>query len=185
MLRVFTEKDIKKIQIDEGLVVLNLGKETERILGPTRGGVEITITPEIRDIEFDGRRGKTAEMQVIDGEDATVKVVSLCCSQEDLMYALPNAKLNELKDTITQGDFGVIAKEKYIETIDVITQMLDKTYKILTFNYGLHEGAFSYKAVSKGENEHNLEFIPHYTIDDDSRLFQIKDSATCPITKGD
>ena len=48
MLKVFTENDTKKIQIDEGIVVLNLGKENELILGPTRGGVEMTITPEIR-----------------------------------------------------------------------------------------------------------------------------------------
>ena len=85
MLKVFTENDTKKIQIDEGIVVFNLGKENEKILGPTRGGVEMTITPEIRDIEFDGRRGKTLGMQVIDGGDATIKVVSLCCSQDTLM----------------------------------------------------------------------------------------------------
>lgn len=184
MLRVFTENDTKKIQIDEGIVVLNLGKENERILGPTRGGVEMTITPEIRDIEFDGRRGKTAGMQVIDGEDATIKVVSLCCSQEVLQAGLPNSVMDKDTKVITQGDFGVIDKSKYIATIDVITQMLDKTYKILTFNYGLHEGAFTYKASPKAENEHNLEIIPHYTIDDSSKLYTIKDSETCPIATG-
>lgn len=184
MLKVFTENDTKKIQIDEGIVVFNLGKENEKILGPTRGGVEMTITPEIRDIEFDGRRGKTLGMQVIDGEDATIKVVSLCCSQDTLMKTLPNAKLDD-NQVIKQGDFGPIEKSKYIETIDIITQMLDKTYKILTFNYGLHEGAFSYKAAPKAENEHNLEIIPHYTIDDTSRLYKIEDSATCPITVGE
>ncbi len=184
MLRVFTENDTKKIQIDEGIVVLNLGQENERILGPTRGGVEMTITPEIRDIDFDGRRGKTMGMQTIDAEDATVKVVSLCCSQEDLLRALPNAVMDEDTKVIKQDNFGVISNDKYIKTIDVITQMLDKTYKILTFNYGLHEGAFTYKAAPKAENEHNLEFIPHYTIDDASRLYSIKDSEACPITVG-
>lgn len=184
MLKVFTENDTKKIQIDEGIVALNLGKPNELILGPTRGGVEMTITPEIRDIEFDGKRGKTAGMQVIDSEDATIKVVSLCCSQDVLLKGLPNAILDESK-VIKQGDFGPIAQSKYIDTIDVITQMLDKTYKILTFNYGLHEGAFTYKAAPKAENEHNLEIIPHYTIDDSSRLYQIKDSETCPITVGE
>ena len=58
MLRVFTENDTKKIQIDEGIVVLNLGQENERILGPTRGGVEMTITPEIRDIDFVSKLSK-------------------------------------------------------------------------------------------------------------------------------
>lgn len=185
MLRVFTEEDTKKIQIDEGIVVFNLGKENEKIVGPTRGGVEMTITPSIRDIEFDGRRGKTVGMQVIDGEDALVKVTALCCSQEMLLKALPNGKLDSSSQKITQDSFGVISKEKYIETIDVITQMLDGTYKVLTFFYGLHEGAFTYKATSKSENEHNLEFIPHYTIEDSSNLYEIKDSASCPIVVGE
>lgn len=185
MLRVFTENDVKKIQIDEGIVVLNLGKENEKVLGPTRGGVEMTITPSIRDIEFDGRRGKTLGMQVIDEEDASVKVNLLCCSQEMLEHALPNATIDATTKVITQGSFGVIPKEKYIETIDVITKMLDGTYKILKFFYGLHEGAFSYKATPKGENEHNLEFIPHYTIDDSSKLYKIEDSATFPLTTGE
>jgi len=183
MLRVFTENDTKKIQIDEGIVVFNLGKSNEMIVGPTRGGVEMTITPEIRDIEFDSRRGKTAGMQVIDGEDATIKVVSLCCSQELLQKGLPNAVLDN-NGVITQGNFGAIATSKYLETIDVITQMLDGTYKILTFNYGLHEGAFTYKAAPKAENEHNLEIIPHYTIDDSSKLYTIRDSETFPIETG-
>lgn len=184
MLRVFTENDTKKIQIDEGIVVFNLGKESELIVGPTRGGVEMTITPTIRDIEFDGRRGKTAGMQVIDEEDATIKVVSLCCSQELLARGLPNSKLDNETGVITQGDFGAIAKSKYLETIDIITSMLDGTFKILTFYYGLHEGAFTYKAAPKAENEHNLEIIPHYTIDDTSKLYKISDSATCPIVTG-
>ncbi len=180
MLKVFTENDTKKIQIDEGIVVFNMGKQNQLIVGPTRGGAEMTITPEIRDIEFDGRRGKTAGMQVVDGEDATIKVVSLCCSQELLQKGLPNSKMDD-DGVITQGDFGVIEKEKYLDTIDVITQMLDGTFKVLSFNFGLHEGAFTYKAAPKSENEHNLEIIPHYTIDDASRLYKIKDYETNPL----
>ena len=185
MLRVFTENDVKKIQIDEGIVVFNMGQDDELIVGPTRGGAEMTITPEIRDIEFDGRRGKTAGMQVIDGEDAAIKIISLCCSQELLQIGLTKSVLDKETGVITQGNFGVISTEKYLKTIDVITQMLDGTYKVLTFNYGLHEGAFTYKAAPKAENEHNLEIIPHYTIDDSSRLYKIEDYETCPITTGE
>ena len=185
MLKVFTEDDTKKIQIDEGIVAINLGEPSQRILGPTRGGAEVTITPVIRDIDFDGRRGKTMGMQVKDEEDATVKVTSLCCKQEDLLYALPNAVMDENTKVITQGDFGPIKSSSYLKTIDVITQMLDGTFKVLTFNYGLHEGAFTYNAKPKAENEHNLEFIPHYTIEDASRLFKITDHATNPLPTND
>ena len=51
--------DVNKIQIDEGVVVINYGESDEKVLGPTRGGAEFTVTPSIRDIEFDGRKGKT------------------------------------------------------------------------------------------------------------------------------
>lgn len=181
MLKVFTENDTKKIQIDEGIVVFNMGEENQLIVGPTRGGVEVTITPVIRDIDFDGRRGKTAGMQVKDEEDATIKVTSLCCSQDLLLKALPNAVLDSNTNIITQGDFGPIKSSNYISTIDVITQMLDGTFKVLTFNNGLHEGAFTYNAKPKAENEHNLEIIPHYTIDDSSRIWKITDHATNPL----
>ena len=49
-----THGDIEKIQIDEGIVVINYGLSTQRIIGPTRGGATITITPSIRDIDHDG-----------------------------------------------------------------------------------------------------------------------------------
>ena len=45
-----SSNDINKIQIDEGIVVVNYGETGEKILGPTRGGAEFTVTPSIRDI---------------------------------------------------------------------------------------------------------------------------------------
>ena len=51
-----TKAQTEKIQIDEGIVVLDLGEPSEKVLGPTRGGAEFTATPTIRDIEYDGRR---------------------------------------------------------------------------------------------------------------------------------
>ena len=56
--------DVNKIQIDEGVVIVNYGETGERILGPTRGGAEFTATPSIRDIEFDGRKGKLKECKL-------------------------------------------------------------------------------------------------------------------------
>ena len=64
MLVVLSENDKKKIQIDEGIVVVDYGETNEKVLGPTRGGVEFVVTPSIRDIEFDGRKGKTKGMQL-------------------------------------------------------------------------------------------------------------------------
>ena len=182
MLVRLTEGQTQKIQIDEGIVVLNLGEETEKILGPTRGGAELTPTPSIRDIEYDGRRGKTAGLQIKDGEDVTLKVITLDCSQETLALAIPNAKLEEETKKIEQGKFGLIAKSSYIPKISVITMTLDGKFKVLTLKNALHEGAFTFKAVPKAENEHNLELIGHYDyLNPDDKIWSIEDSETNPI----
>ena len=176
-----TQGQTEKIQIDEGIVVLNLGTQNETVLGPTRGGVEFTATPSIRDIEYDGRRGKTMGLQVKDSEDVTLKIVTLNCSQELLAYAIPNAVVNPNTKKIEQGEFGVIPKAKYIPEISVVTKTLDGKFKILKVKNLMHESAFSFKAVSKSENEHNLELIGHYDYSNDDPIWSIEDSDTNPI----
>ncbi len=181
-----TDGQTEKIQIDEGIVVLNLGLETERILGPCRGGVEFTATPTIRDIEYDGRKGKTKGLQVKDGEDVALKVITLNCSQENLALAIPNAVVDSSTQKIEQGSFGVIKASNYIPEISVITQTLDGKYKILNVKNLMHEGAFTFKANSKSENEHNLELLGHYDYaDPDSKIWSIEDSDTNPIATGE
>ena len=55
IVKNLTKKEIEKIQIDEGVIVLDYGETTERPLAPCRGGGEFTATATLRDIEFDGR----------------------------------------------------------------------------------------------------------------------------------
>lgn len=184
MLFNLTQNDVNKIQIDEGVVVLNFGEATQKVLGPTRGGATLTITPSIRDIDYDGRKGKTKGLQVKDGEDATLAVTALCCSQEMLAMALPGATVGtDTAKTISPSDFGVIANSAYATNIAIITQMIDNTYKILKINNPMHEGAFTFKTASKAENEHNLELTAHYDPYnmDTVKLYEIKDSATNPL----
>jgi hypothetical protein len=178
MLVKLTQNDIDKIQIDEGVVVINFGLDSEKIIGPTRGGAEFTATPSIRDIEFDGRRGKTKGMQLKDGEDVTLKIATLCCSKENLALAIPGAKITEKSgDTpasITPGGIGVISKDSYLTNVAVVTKMLDSTFNVLVLDNPMHEGAFSYKAASKSENEHNLELLGHYDpLSDEDKIWHI------------
>lgn len=182
MIVNLTEEQLKKIQIDEGVVVTNYGEPDKAIIGPTRGGAELTITPSIRDIEYDGRKGKTKGLQVKDGEDAVLKITTLCCSQEMLALALPGASVGTDK-VIKPSKFGVIPASAYLKNIGIVTKMLDGTFKILIVYNPLHEGAFAFKTASKSENEHNLEMTAHYDSTDDSKdLYEIKESVTNPLT---
>ena len=177
-----TQNNIDKIQIDEGIVVTNYGEDNETILGPTRGGAEFVATPSIRDIEFDGRKGKTKGLQLKDGEDVSLKIITLCCSQENLALAIPNSTMSsEDGKKIEQGDFGVIKASSYLKNVAVITQMLDGTYKILIVKNPMHEGAFTFKTAPKSENEHNLELLGHYDPMNDEKIWSVEDSATNPI----
>ena len=175
--------DVNKIQIDEGIVVVNYGVTGEKILGPTRGGAEFTATPSIRDIEFDGRKGKTKGMQVKDGEDVSLKISTLCCSLENLKLAIPDATLNNSTHTLTPGKFGVIAAGAYLSNVAVVTKMLDGTYTVIKVKNPMHEGAFGYKGVSKAENEHSLEFLGHYDATDSTEecCWDIQTVASNPL----
>ena len=175
--------DVNKIQIDEGIVVVNFGKSGERIIGPTRGGAEFTSTPSIRDIEFDGRKGKTKGMQVKDGEDVTLKISTLCCSLENLKLAIPGATINSSANTLTPGEFGVVNPSNYLDNVAVVTKLIDGTFTVIILNNPMHEGAFSYKGVSKSENEHSLEFIGHYDYTDSTEecIWNIETFTTNPL----
>ena len=180
-----TQGDIEKIQIDEGIVVVNFGKATHRIIGPTRGGATATITPSIRDIDHDGRRGKEKNLQVKDGEDASITVATICSSQENLALALPGAVVGaDTGKTIKPSKFGLIPASAYLDNIAIVTKMADGTFKVLIIYNAMHEGAFTLKAASKAENEHNLELQAHYdptVAEDEFDLYEIKDSATNPL----
>ena len=184
MLHNLTQNDIDKIQIDEGIVVVDFEETTQKVLGPTRGGAECTITPSIRDIEFDGRKGKTKGLQVKDAEDANLKVTALCCSQEMLAMGLAGSVVgSDSAKTISPSAFGLLPGSAYLKNIAIITAMLDGTFKILVIYNPMHEGAFTFKTASKAENEHNLELQAHYDPlnMDTTKLYEIKDSATNPL----
>lgn len=181
MLVNLTEGAINKIQIDEGIVVINFEEDDEKVIGPTRGGAEFVATPSIRDIEFDGRKGKTKGLQVKDGEDVSLKINTLCCSQENLALAIPASNINTSDKKITPGEFGVIPKKAYLTNVAVITKTIDGSFKVLVVKNPMHEGAFTFKAASKAENEHNLEFLGHYDPDKDENIWYVDERNENPI----
>lgn len=183
MLVNLTQGDINKIQIDEGIVVVNFEETDERVVGPTRGGAEFVVTPSIRDIEYDGRRGKTKGLQVKDGEDVSLKIITLCCSQENLALAIPGAKpASDENKTIEQAEFGVIPATAYLKNIAVVTKMLDGTFKVLIVKNPMHEGAFTFKSAPKAENEHNLELLGHYDpLNGTEKIWKVEERTANPI----
>lgn len=176
-IRNLTKKQIQNIQIDEGIIFLNYGLPTQRLLAPTRGGGEFTANATVRDIEFDGRHGKTAEMQTIEEQDVSIKVTTIDMSQENLALAIPNCVIEDDDGkTIRNPRTGVIVIDSYLENVTMFAKTLEGKYKKMTIYKAMHEGGLNAKAVQKAEGELALEFAGHYTKEDlDGDLWEVTD----------
>lgn len=188
MIKNLTTAQIESIQIDEGVVFLDYGETGERMLAPTRGGGEFSATATVRDIEFDGRHGKTAGMQTIEEQSASLKVTTIGLSQENLAAAIPNATVTTLNGTTTvkNPETGVIPLSAYLKNVTMFAKTIGGKYKKITILNPMHENGMNVKAVQKAEGELALEFLAHYPYSDlDGDLWSVEEVSTAPTMPTD
>lgn len=174
-----TTEQIESIQIDYGLVYVNFGEVGEALLGPTRGGATFDVTVTRREIEFDGSRGKTKGMQVIDAIDAKLTVNSLDASMDSLALAMPFATYESDKLTCGSGAVGVIPDANYLANVTMFGKLASGEYKKITLYNAMNEKDFSFAAVPKGEGLVGLEIFAHWDPTDDTKdLYDIEDVAS-------
>ena len=181
-----TKQQIENIQIDESVIFLDYGTDTERFLAPTRGGGEFVATATVRDIEFDGRNGKTAGTQVIEEQAASYKVTTLCMSQENLALAIPGCKVSaDDGKTISNPKTGVIPETAYLKNVTAFAKLISGKFKKITIYNPMHENGLTAKAVQKAEGELALEFLAHYPYSDlDGDLWKVEEIDAMPATNG-
>ncbi len=177
-----TKQQVENIQIDEGLVFIDYGLDTERKLAPTRGGGTFKASVSIRNIEFDGRSGATKGTQVIENQDAELDVVSLCMSQEELLLAMPYAEVETDEGggskVIKNPKCGVIKDDAYCANITMFAKLLSGKFKKITIFNPMSENGLDIKAAPKAEGEVSLAIKAHYTIDDlNGDLWKVEDIA--------
>lgn len=177
-----TKQEVENIQIDEALVYVDYGEENERKIAPTRGGGEFVASVTIRNIEFDGKTGPTAGTQVIEEQDAVIKLVSLCMSQEELLLAMPFARVEnegegeDAQKIIKNPKCGVIPETAYCKNITVFAKLISGKYKKITIYTPMSENGLGVKAAPKAEGELSLEIKAHQTLDDlNGDLWEVKD----------
>lgn len=173
-----TSQQIENIQIDHGIVFVNYGETDQQQLGPTRGGGEFAVTKSIRDIEYDGRKGKTKGMQVIEEIDAQLTITHLDASLETLQLAMPYATYDESTKKITCGGaaVGLISDGAYLKNITMFCKTVGGDYKKITLYNAMSEADFTFTAAPKGEGEMPLEVYAHWDPKDDAAdLYDIED----------
>lgn len=175
MVTNLTKQQIESIQIDESLIILDYGEDSEQVLAPTRGGGEFAATITVRDIEFDGRHGKTAGTQVIEEQGASIKVTTLCMSQENLARAIPSCTIeSDDGKTMKNPKTGIIPLESYLKNVTMFAKLVSGKFKKITIYNPMHETGFTAKAVQKAEGELAFEFLAHYPHSDlDGDLWEV------------
>ena len=171
-----TQEQIENIQIDYGLVYINYSETGGRPLAPTRGGGTFSVTKNIREIEYDGRKGKTKGMQVVDEINATLSVPLLCASMDNLALAMPWATYANGKLSAKSADLGVIKDSAYLSNITMFAKVIGGGYKKITLYNAMAENDFSLAAAPKAEGVIQLEVSAHWDAKDDTAdLYDIED----------
>jgi hypothetical protein len=185
------KEQIEDIQIDYGIVYINYGETDAYMLGPTRGGAGFKAEKSIRDIEFDGRMGKTKGTQVIESIEAMLSVIALDTSLQTMALNMPYATLAgdgtvESPYTLTCGvdNVGIIADGAYLKNVTMFAKTIKKGYRKITLYNAMAENDFELKAVPKGEGEIALEFNAHWDMEEDGlqeNLFKIETIAAITV----
>jgi len=177
-----TQKQIDNVQIDYGIVIANYGEIGAERLGPSRGGGEFTADGKIRDIEYDGMKGKTMGMQVYEEINASLKVTLLDTSISTLALAMPYAQLDgdgtttPYSLTCGSASIGTLQEGAYLKNVTMFCKTIGGKYKAITLYNAMHEGSFGFKAAPKGEGEVELEFNAHWDVlSDEANLYKIED----------
>ena len=183
-----TAQQIQNIQIDYGIVFANYGETDVQKLGPSRGGGEFSAENKVRDIEYDGSKGKTMGMQVIESIDASLKINILDMSIPVLALAMPYATLAgdgsgvPYSLTCKSGAVDAFASTSYLKNITMFCKTIAGAYKKITLYNALNESPFGFKAAPKGEGEVEIQFDAHWDATDDSvDLFKVEDVASLTI----
>ena len=174
-----TQAQIESIQIDYGIVYVNFGEVGEALLGPTKGGATFDVKATRRDIEFDGMKGKSKGLQVIDDINAMLIVNTINASMDTAALAMPFATLAAGVLTCKSAAVGIVASASYLTNITMFGRTVAGEYKKITLYNAMNEKDFSLACKPKGEGEIGLEIYAHWDPTNDAAdLYQIEDVAS-------
>jgi hypothetical protein len=170
--RNLTTHQVEHIQFEEALIFRDYGLSTQEMIAPTRGGGEFTAKVVLRDIDYDGKIAKAKGMQVIESLEATLKVATLCSSQENIRRILPNVEVAGTGDSMVIGNpkvIGVVKDDNYTENITAFARLMGGKWKKITLYNAMNEGDLGFKAVPKAENELGMTIYAHIDPKDASK----------------
>jgi len=166
----------KKVLLDQAVVYsapTGVDMETTlfstlTLLGLTEGGVSFTAEPDVRDIPFDGSKGREIKgMQRILGWKTTLAVTALELSDGNLTGALLTKTVVALaKYTKYTPKAGVIAAADYKDIV-VVGKSSDGKEFIIVVRNAFNGKGLDITQADSDEGKFNIEYHGTYTLNED------------------
>ena len=180
MSRNLTQSQIENIVLDAAILYANYGTSSQKLIAPTKGGVEFSVSENVRDIEYDGRRGKTKGMEVVDDIAAYMKATVLDISMDNLKLALGAYDLSG--QAIVGTDGGVVDTDNYLTNVVAFGICnKDSSFKKITIFNVNGAGGITLGTTDKGEAGIELTLNAHFDPTNmSSPIYKIEDDTTGP-----
>ena len=179
-LKNLSSDQIENIVLDDGVVYIDYGLGTERLLAPTRGGNSFVVEQEVRNIERDGARGKEKGLRRVINEDAMLTVNLMDLSLDNIALALAGARTTDDGTNITSiknGYTGLIADADYITNVTLIAPTLGGQWKVITIYNALSDNGLSMELTDKDESVVELQLSAHWDPADlTAEIYKIEDA---------
>ena len=158
-----TPDTYERLLLDQGLVYVDYGESTQRLVGATSGGNKIDISREIRQMKFDGAPGDVKGDKRVVGVTAKLTVNISEFSTENILMANPGAS----KTTGSTHDAIAVARNiqegDYFKNVALVLAKAgtDELF-VYKLSNALALNGFSLDAKEKAEGVATIEFTGHY-----------------------
>lgn len=170
-----TADTFERLIYDQGLVYIDYGLGTQRLLGATRGGNKAEVMPEIRKMPFDGAPGDVIGDKRKTGGSYKLTVNVVEHVTDNIVMAIPGSSYtsNATHDIIT--DSTQIADGDYLTNVTLILEKSKtSTVYMIKFSNCLVLSGYTIDGKEKDEAVNTLEFTAHYAVTDlDTAPFEI------------
>jgi hypothetical protein len=179
-----TTSQIENILLDTGVVYIDYGELTERVLAPTRGGSSFVVEQDVRVIERDGALGKELGLRRVIKEDAMLTVRIMDASIANLKMTLRGA--TESGNIISNTRTGTIAATEYFTNVTWIGTDMEGKNKIITLFNAMSDNGLSMEFTDKDETVIEVVFAGHRDpSDSDADLYTIAEVETAATNLSD
>lgn len=160
-----TERTIESLQLNAGVLLSSYTKggdiKEENIIGATRGGGTISITPTLRQVAIDGAPTYTKGLERIDDVVVQLSFTMVEFTKELITMAIPGSSALTTTDTLIQSTKSVLASADYKDIYWVGDTSNGKNVVIKLKN-SLSTGGLSITTTDKGEGTFALTLTAHY-----------------------